>query len=40
MGGTAGCVAFEAALEEAQKSRVPIAEDEEDEEWDGEVVFG
>ena len=32
-------LAFEAALQETQEAGVPISEDEEDEEWDGEEVF-
>ncbi len=35
-----GGLAFEEALEDAQQAGVPVAEDEEHEEGDGEVVFG
>jgi hypothetical protein len=37
--GAAGAPAVEAALQQAHEAGVPVAEDEEDEEWGGEVVL-
>ncbi len=35
-----GALAFEEALEDAEQAGVPVAEDEEQKEGDGEVVLG